>query len=317
MTVDDNTSPVEGAKKWHAVCCKLFVVLFVTSNVVFGYCLFYYAKKQAVFAQQASAYRERLSQLTARVETQQAALASVDQKMQKLTDPFSHYEKTWVLQTIAKQVELLDVSLRFMRNRTTVVQALEQIEQSLIDRPALSALRAAIHQDAQRLRSVPVVDRESVLQQLTDIQTQIAALPVPAAAEEGAVKKPVESVKQDGWGWRLLNALHVTVHYHRQSVQSLPTDFEKATLKQAMYLLLQQAKWALLNEQKMLYQSSLQQTMHYLDRYFSHWQLKTETLVAALSRLKQVSVSPELPLLTETTIALDPMLKLPSTKEKP
>jgi hypothetical protein len=196
-----------------------------------------------------------------------------------------------------------------------MVKALSGFSQQIVrDQQQIAALQAAVAQlqlqgqrQAAALQEVrgPLqnsfagVNSTELYHSLLTIQKQLEKLPpvvVPAQGHE--VLEAVPTTAASGWEKSLQNLQQglrrLVVVYRLPATQTLPfvTPDQQPFIYQNIYAVLNQAIWAVFNHNNTVYQTSLQQAIQWIQRYFLLSSPLTTTVLAELFALQTVSIEP-------------------------
>jgi uroporphyrin-3 C-methyltransferase len=228
----------------------------------------------------------------------------------------------WLLLGIAQKIKMANLYLHFTHDARAVSVVLQQIDRQLqrLHNDALLPLRQALASDLARLQGINPPDLPGILSQLSALQERINVLPVQALPTQTThAATPTESAAANAeWSWRTAwqqtwRALQTIVLVRHHTVPPAPLlDQQQASyLRQNLFLLLQQTKWAALREDTTLYQQSLQQTTQWLQRYFIYAEQATQPIVAQLTQLQQIDIAPTLPTLAASQRAIRDIVHKP------
>jgi len=232
----------------------------------------------------------------------------------------------WLLAEAEYLIRLANQRLiteRNTKNATSLLLTADSILRDL-DEVDLLPVRKSLAKSITALRSVPMVDREGLYLQLNALSEQLVNLPLmapeldeeitaaetDAGSENVATDEGAES-RSEGWaeGWRKTvyqsfdSALEsagdlIRVRRRDAPLEPLPSEQEDQQLRHNLAILLEQAQMALLREEQVIYQASLEKAQAWLSGYFELNESATP-LVEQLALLEQENVVQQLPDISE------------------
>jgi uroporphyrin-3 C-methyltransferase len=163
-----------------------------------------------------------------------------------------------------------------------------------LDDPMFLSVRQRIASSRQALATVPRVDRVQLSAQLTEMQSQLRDLPFHGQAEVQA-----EPVLADDAGWwasfKHTLASLVTVRRRVPEDQSMLSLDDKDYLRQGLWLQLESARLALMRNDTIAYNGSLDRVSITVEKFFQGSSPAVQALLHATADLKSVDISPQMP----------------------
>ncbi len=215
-----------------------------------------------------------------------AALQAVQQRLdthnKRLISLSSTSREDWLLAEAEYLLRLANQRLLTERATKGAQGLLETADAILMemDDIDLFPIRQAIGQDIAALKLAPKVDRDGLFLRMAGLATQIEKLPTlpkrkPMAEKDLSVETPVlpEDVtwqhQAQAWATSVFNYLKGFVHIRRnQPVKALLPPEAQAYVKLNLRFMLERAQLAMLREEKVIYETSLQQARHWLQTQF-------------------------------------------------
>ncbi|MET4707265.1 uroporphyrin-3 C-methyltransferase [Endozoicomonas sp. NE40] len=203
-----------------------------------------------------------------------------------------------------------------------------------LDDYSLFPIREALAEDLAVLRMVPHLDQEGIYLRLSALSRQVAGLPLlqhegfnksEPVSQTTAVSTEASATETESSGWQtvLLGMLKNTwdsftslfrfTTDRTSPVTPLLTAEDNVLMRQNLRLLIEQAKLALLAREQGIYNESLQQAQHWVERYFEMSGDASLGMLEELQSLSSVTVNPNLP---NVNRALDAIKQFQSS-EKP
>jgi uroporphyrin-3 C-methyltransferase len=247
-------------------------------------------------------------------QLRQTSTAWQAQMQQKIAaQPLNMDKSTWTLSEVNYLIQLANYQLTFVKDVATTITLLQTADQRLatLNNTNLNALRTALATTIANLQALPKIDVAGLLAQLHALQLQAAQLPLPLQMR--AVKSSSENLssnsEKSNWrvalknSWENLQKL-IVVHHYDKPIAPLLAQEQQAYLQQNLQLLLQQAQWAVLQQQTPVYQSSLQQAYIWVTMYFASDASTTQAMLQALQSLQKINIQPKTPDLTQLLLLL-------------
>ena len=227
----------------------------------------------------------------------------------------------WLLAEAAYLVRLADQRLQVERSAEIPLAILENVDAIFvqINDPDLAAVRNALAVDIAALRMTEKVDREGIYLELQAVSAALESLAPLTAPDQLTANS--EAVGEDGAEQKSFSVTETLAHFgeklgnlivvqkRQQPVEPLLSGAELTTVRQNIYLLLQQAQSALMREQQSIYSSSLRQAETLLQRYF---QLNSQSaaLLSRLQALEALPINQQLPDISGSRGAIQTALNL-------
>lgn len=155
----------------------------------------------------------------------------------------------------------------------------------------LFPIRRALATDIAALRALPAIDRDGLYLELAAAADRIDRLsmsPIELA------KAPAGEVAEGDQGLMQTLSSFVTVRQRANPIDPLPTPTEAVYARQNLRLMLEQAQLALLDENSVTWQSTLERALAWADRYFLD-DSEQQSLMTTLARLQALPVAQDIP----------------------
>src|SRR5438094_1408280 len=266
---------------------------------------------RAVAAQTQEALREaqvRLGQLEGRLadsQSQQLALEALYQDLSRNRDE-------WQLAEIEQVLAIASQQLQLARNVRAALLALQLAEARLAraDRPQFAPIRRALARDIERLKAAPVVDFPAMAMRLDNLIASIDSLPLAfeerteremlaraSAADRGLFARLAAEV------WNELSQLIVVRRMGAAEPPLLPPS-QAYFVRENLRLRLLNARASLLARDEAGYREDLRASAAWVQRYFDPRSKLTAHASAQLKSLAGVSISFEMPTISESLDAV-------------
>ncbi|CAM3487647.1 uroporphyrinogen-III C-methyltransferase [Halomonas lysinitropha] len=236
---------------------------------------------------------------------------TLDQVLDELSREQNADERDWLHAEAAYLLRLANQRLQLERDVEGAAALLRTADERLreADNPALMPVRREIASELAALDSVPQVDRSGLYLALNAQQEQLAGQPLAQDIEEAAAADALEETPSGGWQEQLarfggeLKDL-VTVRKHDQALEALISPEQESYLRQSVRLVLEQSQLALLKEEQELYEASLDKALTLIRGYYDTSTSGVQAVIERLEALKQRSIRPELPDISDSQQAL-------------
>jgi uroporphyrin-3 C-methyltransferase len=251
----------------------------------------------------------KIAQLEGRLaesQSQQLALEALYQDLSRNRDE-------WQLAEIEQVLTIASQQLQLARNVRAALLALQFAESRLsrADRPQFAPIRRALARDIERLKAAPAVDFAAVTSRIDNLIAGVDALPLafeeraerqpppkePAGAERGFLARLGAEV------WNELSQLVVVRRMGASEPPLLPPS-QAYFVRENLRLRLLNARASLLARDEAGYREDLRASLAWVQRYFDPRSKHTADAVAQLKQLSGVSITFEMPTISESLDAV-------------
>ena len=251
----------------------------------------------------------RLAQLEGKLAESQSQQLSLEALYQEL----SRNRDEWQLAEIEQVLAIASQQLQLARNVRAALLALQLADARLArsDRPQFAPIRRAIARDIERLKAVPAVDFASVTGRIDNLVASIDTLPL--AFEERTERLPLAKAapatdrgflaRLGAEVWREMSALVVVRRIDSPEPPLLPPS-QAYFVRENLRLRLLNARASLLARDEAGYREDLRTSLAWVQRYFDGRSKSTVDAVAQLKQLSTVSISFEMPTISESLDAV-------------
>ena len=252
----------------------------------------------------------KVSQLEGRLaesQSQQLALEALYQELSRNRDE-------WQLAEIEQVLAIASQQLQLARNVRAALLALQLAESRLsrTDRPQFAPIRRALARDIERLKAAPVVDFPSVANRIDGLIASVDAMPLafeerterpaPAAKDAAAAERSFLS-RLGAEVWGELSQLVVVRKIGPAEPPLLPPT-QAYFVRENLRLRLLNARASLLSRDEAGYREDLRASLTWVQRYFDPKSKQTADAVAQLKQLSAVSITFEMPTISESLEAV-------------
>jgi uroporphyrin-3 C-methyltransferase len=251
----------------------------------------------------------KVSALEARLaesQSQQLALEALYQDLSRNRDE-------WQLAEIEQVLAIASQQLQLARNVRAALLALQLAESRLsrADRPQFAPIRRALARDIERLKAAPAVDFAAVSARIDNLIAGVDSLPLafeerserqpapkePAGSERGFLGRLSTEV------WNELSQLVVVRKMGAAEPPLLPPS-QAYFVRENLRLRLLNARASLLARDEAGYREDLRASQAWVQRYFDGGSKQTADAVAQLKSLSGVSITFEMPTISESLDAV-------------
>ena len=262
-------------------------------------------------------------QLTGKFQDVSQQMLSLVSKQQQLSDSVEtmrtknqYLRKDWLFMEAEYLIKLANHRLLFERDVNTAIVALGSADQRLRESgdPGVVPVRQVIAEAVQQLKQVPQADLAGISLQLSAINKEIQALPLPALDPKSKALQKIEEQKKSGRKvdslselptavWKDLRSL-VVIRDHEKPLPPMLAPEERFFLIENVRLQIEQARLAMLSGQTQVYKERLQTAIGWITEHFDNKAQITQTTLASLKKLSEESIAPALPDIAFTYQAL-------------
>jgi uroporphyrin-3 C-methyltransferase len=256
------------------------------------------------------------------------ATNQIQEKMQKQVQELSknlhiamqqrfYQKQDWVLLKARYYLELAQINSHWSNDQQATIALLQQADALLmtVSNQQLFGARQAIAQEITQLQTLPKVDVTGLLSQLDAARRVISDLPAKQAFKSAvADTKSTDKTTLPTWREKLNNSMHlleklVVVRHSDEEINSLLSPIHQTVLRESIGLNLQEAQWAILQNNPQVYQLSLIQAMKDIKRAFDEKTESTQALLKQLQNLAQEKLIIPKPTLEESLLLLNQLIE--------
>jgi uroporphyrin-3 C-methyltransferase len=252
----------------------------------------------------------RLGQLDARLaewQSQQLALEALYQELSRNRDE-------WQLAEIEQVLGIASQQLQLAHNVRAALLALQLAETRLAraDRPQFAPIRRALARDIERLKAAPAIDFPALALRLDNVIASVDSLPLAfdeRIERSGARNEPLPAADRGFFArlgsevWSELSQLVVVRRMGPAEPPLLPPS-QAYFVRENLRLRLLNARASLLARDEAGYREDLRTASDWVQRYFDPRSKYTADAAAQLKQLAGVSISFEMPTISESLDAV-------------
>ncbi|APF04451.1 TPA: uroporphyrinogen-III C-methyltransferase [Legionella pneumophila] len=243
---------------------------------------------------------------------------SLNKELQTAMKQKLYQNNDWLLLKARYYLELAQINVHWSDNFNTSVALLQQADALLkgMNIPKIFTIRQTIAKEIAQLKSISVVDITGILSQLDAAQAAINNLSIQSVVDQQEVLNHItksEESGKTGWRNRLQDSVNfleklVVIRRHNENIQPLISPLYESTIKENIRLNLQEAQWAILNNNPTIYQFALNQAIANLKRVFNESSHNTAVLIKQLSTLQNVKLTQEKPVVGQAIPLINQMI---------
>jgi len=251
----------------------------------------------------------RLGQMDARLaewQSQQLALEALYQELSRNRDE-------WQLAEIEQVLAIASQQLQLARNVRAALLALQLAEARLAraDRPQFAPIRRALARDIERLKAAPAIDFPALALRLDNLIASVDSLPLAfdERTEQADAQKQAPAAERGFFArlgsevWSELSQLVVVRRIGPAEPPLLPPS-QAYFVRENLRLRLLNARASLLARDEAGYREDLRAASAWVQRYFDPRSKYTADAAAQLKSLAGVSISFEMPTISESLDAV-------------
>src|SRR5258707_3771435 len=268
---------------------------------------------RSVARQSQEALRESQSRL-AQIESRVAESQSQSLALEALYQELSRNRDEWQLAEIEQVLAIASQQLQLARNVRAALLALQLAEARLsrTDRPQFAPIRRALARDIERLKAAPAVDFAAVAARIDNLIGGVDSLPLAFEERSERTPPPKEPAGSPERGflarlgaevWSELSQLVVVRRMGATEPPLLPPT-QAYFVRENLRLRLLNARASLLARDEAGYPEYLRASTAWVQRYFDPRSKLTADATAQLKGLAGVSISFEMPTISESLDAV-------------
>lgn len=312
---------------WLVVCLAVFIALaaifmswklnqtFTNKTARLDATLTMLTEQQSNNAARLEAYRARAS---VEQNTWQDKLNTLNNTLQTTLKEYSNLSDDWRLLKARHLLELAALNAHWSTDKDATVAMLREADAFLgpLHNPKLLPVREGLAQDITEQLSAPITDVTALLTRLDAIQAKtwklpIKPLPVEAFSENiPEDNMPTEKLSRMDGIMKFLKNL-VVIHYNPDTLEPKPTLAYEAMLRATVRLNLQEAQWAILEQNDAVYHLALNQAISNLEHTFSSEATRTQALLGQIKQLDTTQLRTDLVIPEQGLQALNQIITPP------
>ena len=259
-----------------------------------------------------------LEKLDAQQESLRKQLEGVSANLSQALQERGYQSHDWVLLKARYYLELADINSTWGHNKASTLALLQQADDLLVNLqdPELSNVRQALIKEMTQLQINPGVDLVSLLVKLDVVQQRVTQLSIknPFNLEKDKSVETKNNGVTSSWRAQMHKSLLVLkqlvlIRHHDEAVEPLLSPEHESILRETCLLNLQEAQWAVTQQNQELYLLSLKQAVNTINRAFDLKEPNTQSLLKEIQTLQQMPLERAIPLSKEPLLLLNQIIK--------
>jgi uroporphyrin-3 C-methyltransferase len=262
---------------------------------------------------------------------QQLLQQRLDAQLAKINTLSGISRDGWMLEEARHLLRLANQRQLTGSNVSGIIGLLQAADDLLreIDLPDLFAIREKINNDLVALKIAPSVDREGIYLQLNSLISQVESLPqapvtlslkektkAAVDTEDKNIENEIQPLNpqvENRTLWQKITASirtavgslddYIRISHHNEKVEPLLSSSQHMVSQENLRLMLEQAQTALLREEAVVYQKSIEKAAAWLHKHYGHYPEKT-AMVTLLNELKIQPILTQLPSVSSSLYTL-------------
>ncbi|WP_017443821.1 uroporphyrinogen-III C-methyltransferase [Gayadomonas joobiniege] len=228
---------------------------------------------------------EQQQKFTEQEQALQRSLKKLDQSSEEARQALQR-------ENLNELIKLASQQLFLANDKTAALRALEMAYQTIaVNSAQMAELKAAISSDIGTLKALPDLNTSDLFYKLNQVITQVENLPLSSQVQSRKKATATDTVSDQ---MSLQNLEHIWQDFlslfkpyrHDEKRQALLNPEQMQNLRWNMLSKLNQAQWAVLNQQPIVFESSLKTAIDWLNSFY---QQNNDGVVDAIRELKTLS----------------------------
>ncbi|CEK11772.1 uroporphyrinogen-III C-methyltransferase [Legionella hackeliae] len=244
----------------------------------------------------------------------QSHLKALDQELRTAMQQRLYQKEDWLLLKARYYLELAQMNAQWSNDQQTTIGLLQQADAllSALSEQPVFAIRQAIAQEISHLKTQPKLDIAGLLSQIDAIQNNVSALPLKQPLAKAQTKTTPGQTSQ--WREQLRESINslgnlIVIRRHDEAVEPLLSPLQHSLLEETIRLNLEEAEWALLQNNPEVYQLALTKTIKTIKRVFDEKAPATQAIIQQLQNLQQQKLILAKPKLDKALPLLNQLIK--------
>jgi len=232
-------------------------------------------------------------------KTSQNRIEQLEQQLNRLEQ---NQPSDWLLHEAEYLIRIASRTIWLEQDTTAAINLLTDADARLkeLNDPQYLPIRQLVQEDITALKLMPVLKTEEIILSLLALQKQIPLLSIAMASIPDSTQKDVNlelSENPADWRanlaktWQRFLADFITVRRRTADVEPLMSPQYQQNLKENLALKLQQAQWAVKEQNTLLFKATLDDIQAWLVGYYDMGHLETAQFFQNLQPLKDEVVS--------------------------
>lgn len=233
----------------------------------------------------------------------QTKLETLNQEVQTTLNQTNFKKDDWLLLKARYYIQLAQINAHWSTDFNSAIALLVQADEVLknLNENKVFDIRQNLAKEIAQLHAISTLDIAGVLSQLDAAQASVDGLSMQSATNATTEEKATENATPvSGWRYHLQNSLNqlgklVVIRRDNEEIKPLMSPLYEALLKENIRLNIQEAQWAVLNRNALVYEMVLKQAVANIKKTFNPSSQSTAALINQLNKLQEVHLTQEQP----------------------
>ena len=250
-----------------------------------------------------------LSKLKNALKTLEINADSMQSQLNRLAKTSTEARNQRIFGEASYLIHMANLQLIISRNVVAALHLMKLAQQQLreITNANIEPLKHAVAKNIMMLENTPKLNITQLMMQLEQLKTAVQTLPsLPTHTQvpSDVQTNPAQTTSKQTWYKKLNRNLDglkklIIIRHDKKPVKPLLSSQQLLVLKSNIQLKISQAEWAVLYQNPMIYQQSLQSAKQLLERYYPNESAMTDIL-KNIQSLSNINIKPTLPDLSNT-----------------
>jgi len=259
--------------------------------------------------------KEKTSNMDQVKDELQNKVGVLEKQIKNETKQFYYQKQDWQLLKARYYLELAQINTFWSTDYKASIALLQNSDTLLkeVNEPQILKIRQALAKEINLIQSIPGIDIAGLLSQIDAMQQNISTLH-QQSTESAENPAQTEAQSTSAWKSRMQESIHlleklVVVRRDNQNIKPLMSPLLESALRETIHLNLQEAQWAILNNNSEVYQLALKQAQLNIKRGFSVNNPIAAVLMKQLSELQEIKITQEKPTIGAALALLNQLIR--------
>lgn len=270
--------------------------------------------------QQQGTLKENMSLAAQQIQSQSTEikqqLTQFNQQLQNRLQEGQYSKRDWLLLKARYYLELAQVHAHWNSEIPTTIGLLQQTDQLLsrVNEQAVFNIRQSLAKELNALQKYKSTDYAGLLSKLDAASDLVGQLPLAITSTIDRENENKASQKANHWRQKLKDSVSVlekmvVIRRNDQDIKPLLSPLYVAVIRQSIILNLQEAQWAVLQNNDAVYHLTLQQALDSIQSNFDVDSPITGRVTQQLKQLNQQQLKQEFPSLQQSLQQLNQLIQ--------
>lgn len=239
----------------------------------------------------------------------QDQLSLIEKNYRATLQQHGYQSNDWIVLKARYYLELAQINTQWSDDLQTTIALLKQADRLLLSfhDPQIYPVRQAIAKEISQIDALPKADVPGLLSQLVAIADVATHLPLKSnmPPSDKTNLSVVNHESSSSWSTHFKQSLSlleklVVIQHRNEDVTPLLSPAYEALLREQIQLNVQEAQWAVLQNNDAVYHGFLDQILKNIHRSFAENAPETKTILSQLETLQKIHLSQQKPLQQES-----------------